>query len=299
MGNYTLGDAARILKVSPGRLRYWERTALVRLRNELQESEESAPSFEFRDLVCARAVLGLIEQGVSLRRIRNSVERLRHNVPELEDPLSALRVWAEGSPRVVVQHAGRLLEPSGQMVLDFVAGPEGEAPPVADLTLHRETETAPPSAIDWFERGCSFDADAKTYGEAEEAYRHAIEIDPTFADAHCNLGAVLYNQGQRSAARRCFERCIELEARHVEGHYNLGNLLEEDGADKPALHHYQSALEGDPLSAELHVNLALLHEKMGAPLLGREHWRRYLQIEPKGPWSDVARQRVKNASPRR
>ena len=96
VGSYTLGDAARILKVTPGRLRYWERTAIVRLRDGLHDERfatgegartSPSPSFEFKDLVCAKAVIGLIEQGVPLRRIRSSVERLRQNVPELEEPL--------------------------------------------------------------------------------------------------------------------------------------------------------------------------------------------------------------------
>jgi tetratricopeptide (TPR) repeat protein len=288
VATYSLGDAARILKVSPQRLRYWERIALVRLRSGLEADSE----FEFKDLVCAKAVLGLIERGISLRRIRGSVEALRERVPELDDPLGSLRVWAEGSARMVVDCEGVLFEPDGQLVLDFrPQQTSGES--VSEIGSARDgSESELPSAMDWFERGCEIDSDAATYDQAAAAYRSAIELDPHFADAHCNLGAVLYNQGQRTASRRCFERCIEIDARHVEAHFNLANLLEEDEADDLALSHYQTALAADPMYADLHINLALLHEKMGKPARGAEHWRRYLQLEPQGPWAEVARHRL-------
>ena len=123
------------------------------------------------------------------------------------------------------------------------------------------------------------------------------EIDPTFADAHCNLGAVLYNSGAPEAARRCFERCLEIDSRHVEAHFNLANLLEEAGCDEMAMSHYRQALRSDPFYAELHVNMALLYERLSAPGSGREHWRRYLQLDPMGTWSEVARQRLGKPTP--
>jgi tetratricopeptide (TPR) repeat protein len=286
VATYSLGDAARILKVSPQRLRHWERIALVRLRSGMEAGSE----FEFKDLVCAKAVLGLIERGISLRRIRGSIEALRERVPELDDPLGSLRVWAEGSARMVVDCEGVLIEPDGQLVLDF-RPPSATGESVAEIGSARDG-SEPPTAMDWFERGCEIDSDLATYEEAAAAYRAAIELDSHFADAHCNLGAVLYNQGDRAASRRCFERCIEIDARHVEGHFNLANLLEEDEADDLALSHYQTALAADPLYADLHINLALLHEKMGKPTRGAEHWRRYLQLAPQGPWVEVARHRL-------
>ena len=219
MSTYTLADAARILNVSPSRLRYWKRTALVHPR--LVDGDR--PGFDFRDLVHVRAVLALLDQGVPLRRIRRSLEVLRKRAPDLPDPLPSLRLWAEGSERMVVQHGDVLLEPSGQMVLDFgsTATSDRVAADVQSIQTG-ESETA----LDWFERGCGLDSEPSTLDRAIEAYERAIELDPGFADAHCNLGAVLYNLGRRPAARRCFERALKIEAWHVEAHLNLGNVLE-------------------------------------------------------------------------
>jgi len=290
---YSLRDAARILKVPPSRLRYWKRTALA----QLQDGDlrlESRPDFDFRDLVCVRAMLTLVDRGVSVRRIRRSVEVLQENLPDLEDPLAALRLWADGSERVVVEHQGVLLEPDGQMVLDFGVGEldvEGPA-----LISERHTDEAGPDpyaeAVDHFEQGCRLDTEPATYGQAVELYRRCIELDPEFGDAHCNLGAVLYNLGRSGESRACFERCLQLDRNHVEANFNLANLLEEEGRDEVAMSHYRAALQADPFYADLHVNMALLYEKLRMPRKARDHWRRYLQLDPTGGWVDVARQRL-------
>jgi len=283
VSTYTLGDAARILKVSPARLRYWERTEL------LQSGAGDRSMLEFRDLVCLRGILMLLENGVPLRRIRRNVELLRQRLPELDDPLRALRLWVEGSGRVVVRHEGVLLEPDGQMVLDF--GMETEARDRV-AALGRPSSEVVETAIDCFERGCQLDADPATYAQAIEAYRRGIELDPEYADCHCNLGAVYYNQGRRGQARSCFERCLEIDEQHVEARFNLANLLEEEGQNEKALHHYRAALAADPTYPDVHINLALLYEKLGMNEAARASWRRYLRLDASGSWSEVARQRL-------
>ena len=300
MSRFSLGAAARILRVSPTRLRYWERTELVRLRSELEEQlslsadrGELHPGFDFRDLVTARAVLSLIEQGISLRRIRRSVDELRRRLPDLDEPLTALRLWADGSPRVVVRHGSTWLEPDGQLVLDFSMD---DAPPVTELEQARQdAETRDWSAATWFEHGCQLDGDPRTFEAAAYAFRRAIELAPDFADAYCNLGAVLYNQGKRGEARRCFERCLEECRTHVEANFNLANMLEEGGSDQPALRHYLEAWRADPDYPDVHVHLALLYEKLGMPDQGLVHWSRLLELDPEGAWAPIARERMSEA----
>ncbi|MCP4036958.1 MAG: tetratricopeptide repeat protein, partial [bacterium] len=184
-------------------------------------------------------------------------------------------------------------EPEGQMVLDFSGAGAACGDPASiedhsakdSVAMHEELLTQ-------FERGCGLDSDPASYKEAMRAYERCLELDPSFADAHCNLGAVLYNAGKPEPARRCFERCLEIDCDHVEAHFNLANLLEEVGCDEMALSHYRAALRSDPFYAELHVNMALLYERLSVPKSGREHWRRYLQLDPAGTWAEVARRRL-------
>jgi len=283
---YSLRDVARILKVSPARLRYWERTELVKTPAKVAPRSE----FEFRDLVCLRGIVSLLEQGVPLRRIRRNVEALRERLPEIDDPLRSLRLWVEGSDRVVVRHDGILIEPDGQAVLDF--GPSHENLEGVTAIDRGQGVDLAEAAEEHFARGCGFDSDPESFAQAIECYQEGIRLLPDFSDCHCNLGAVYYNQGERVQARSCFERCLQIDTQHVEANFNLANLLEEDGYDDQALRHYRAAFAADPLYPDLHINMALLYEKLGLSPKAERHWKRYLQLDASGPWADVARRRL-------
>ena len=185
-----------------------------------------------------------------------------------------------------------LVVADGQLLLDFDAGAAGEAKPVAELPA---AASGPGTALEWFERGCQLDIEDGTLEEAIEAYRRALALDPTLADAHCNLGTAWYNRGDREAARASYEAALAQYPAHREANFNLANLLEEAGRREAAIHHYKRAVTADPCFADAHLNLALLYEKIGIPRRGREHWRRYLQVAPDGTWAEVARQRLREA----
>jgi tetratricopeptide (TPR) repeat protein len=291
VGTYTLDDVARITGVSRARLKYWERTALLEpavARNSGNSRSEDS-EFEFCDLVTVRSVLSLLDRGVSLRRIRRSVDTLRKRIPDVDRPLGSLRPWLDGSPRVVVRHDGVLVEPDGQLVLEL--GPNRTDAPVA-LCARASNASPGESAEQWFEQGCKLDSNRSTYAEAIEAYMRAIECDPDCADAHCNLGSVYFNQDRLASARVCFERSLVIDPQHVESNLNLATLLEDEGRHQMALRHYKVALDADPMYADAHVSLALVYEKIGLRRKARGHWRRYLQLEPSGTWVEIAHQRL-------
>ena len=344
MPDYSLGDVARILKVSPRRLRYWQKTELLStIETDSHEpvigsdveleiegavddaaGDDSDEGYAFRDLVVLRAIVSLVDKGIPLQRIRSNLETLRDRLPELDDPAAALRLWDESSAKLVVRHDGRLEEAGGQLVLEFegtqMPAASAEVASLADFDSISESKpdhavnnavnnaannaanntvsiaVARGDAVEWFERGCELDAESSKYAEAIEAYETALEIEPDYADAYCNLGAVRYNQGQRAEARRAFEACLSREADHVEANFNLANVLEEEGDDRGALAHYRRALAADPLYPDLHINLALLYEKLVRERPACDHWRRYLQLDPRGSWAEVARSRLKRDS---
>jgi Tfp pilus assembly protein PilF len=280
---YTLGDVARICGVSRRRLRYWERTALV--VSLPLDAQRGQTAFDFRGLVTVRTIAELVGRGLPLRRIRQSVAAVRERIPDCE-ALPSLRAW-DACGRVVVRHDGVLMEPDGQLVLEWSPGAGVES-----LAANRSGERARQIALYWFERGCGLDADSETWEQAGEAYRRSVQADPSFADAHCNLGSVYFNQGRRALARECFERAVALVPGHLEANLNLGTLCEEDGADEAALRHYRTALAESPLYPDTHVSLALVYEKLGLPRTARSHWRRYLVLDAKGAWSELARRRL-------
>ena len=283
---YSRAEAARIVRVSPTRLREFERMNLV----HPTRGAGADVSFDFADLLSLRALVSLLERGVPMRRIRRSVERMRQRWPDLERPVVALQLQDGAPQRLVVRTQGSLLDPDGQLLLDF-ADATGAATPVASLP---RGESGPaPTALDWFERGCQLDAAADTLPEAIEAYRCALALDPTLADAHCNLGTAHYNRGERDLARAAYQASLEQDPTHREANFNLANLLEEAGRREAAVHHYKRTLAADPCFSDAHLNLALLYEKLRVTRRAREHWRRYLQLAPDGTWAEVARRRLR------
>src|SRR5437764_11882286 len=62
-------------------------------------------------------------------------------------------------------------------------------------------------------------------GKAAEKFRNALKLDPTFADAHLNLGSVLLQSGSTDAAIGEFQAAIRLQPRAAEAHLNLGKAL--------------------------------------------------------------------------
>jgi len=287
--DYSLADVARIFAVSPARLRYWQRTELI----PASPGDARQPTFGFRDLVCIRTVMALLERGVPVRRIRRSVARIRERIPEIERPLDSLRVWVEGSDRVVVRHQGSWVEPDGQLVLDLELDPvqRDDVRPLRPVGA-KSAERDPDAALEWFEVGCRLDTDAARHVEAIDAYRRAIACDPDFADAHCNLGALHQQHGDRDAARGCYEAAVAADAGHVEARFNLAGILEEEGRDEAALVHYRSAAKSDPTFPDAHLNLALLYDRLGLGRRARDHWRRYLGLRPEGTWAELAKKRL-------
>lgn len=289
MTTYSYRDASKILRISSARLRSWERTGLL----QPSAVHDGEAALDFRDLAYIKTVLGLLQCGIPLRRIRHNIALIREKMPDLESPLGSLRVWVEGSSRIVLRHGGGLIEPSGQHVIDFSAAPPTNEREIILLeNFFDARDDAPETALDWFERGCLADSSAETYDEAIAAYQNAIRIDPNFADAHCNLGTVYYNQGRRKEARACYERATQLDPEHVEGHYNLGSLFEEENQNEAAIRCYKTCIRSDPMYAEAQLNMALLYEKMGMRRRAKEHWHRYVQLEPTGNWAEIARKHL-------
>lgn len=56
---------------------------------------------------------------------------------------------------------------------------------------------------------------------SERAFRKAVELDPGFAQAHNNLGALLAEQGQWAEAQSCFEAALTHDPKNEKARLNL------------------------------------------------------------------------------
>ncbi len=90
--------------------------------------------------------------------------------------------------------------------------------------------------------------------EAEEAYRRAIGIDPTYEEAYYNLG-VLLKHDRPSEAQMLFRRALELDPFWACAYRELGYVLVKRGAHREAEGHLLKAVELDPNDAWAHIYL--------------------------------------------
>ena len=91
---------------------------------------------------------------------------------------------------------------------------------------------------------------------AEDAYREAIARGET-AELHNALGSVLFRRTRYGEAEAAFRRAIELAPDSVHGHRNLAGVLFERGDSAAAISHLQRAIEIAP-NASLYTNLGTI-----------------------------------------
>ncbi|TXT36862.1 MAG: hypothetical protein FD138_848, partial [Planctomycetota bacterium] len=85
---------------------------------------------------------------------------------------------------------------------------------------------------------------------------------------------------------------VELDHQYLEAWTQLGCVHAQLGEWEPALEAFNIALDIHPdyPDARLHKAEALHH--LGKTSEAREHWQAYLTHDQRGPWADVARQRL-------
>ncbi len=291
---YSLREAARILEVPETRLRALARAGFL----APQRGPIGPLSFGFRDLLLLRTTRGLLESGVSMRRIRRIWASLRDQL-SANLPLSSITIHTDGEEVVASDGSARWSADSGQFLLNFeaseiaerageatgfgrlgiVAGTGARTPATgaprwedarADRVRFLDAEPAghgldsadlAPTADEWYETGC--DLEDSDPAQAREAYEHALELDSDRPDVHVNLGRLFHVAGERGRAEPHYREAVKLDPDDPTPHFNLGVLLEEQGRRDEAVHAYRQAILRDPDFADAHCNLGLLLESFG------------------------------------
>jgi len=100
---------------------------------------------------------------------------------------------------------------------------------------------------------------AATQGNRREAiifFRQALTLDPQFADAYNDLGAVYLAQGELSQAAEQFQRTLDLAPEHRLALSNLSIVLMRMNRHREAGETARRALALEPGQARMHLILA-------------------------------------------
>jgi tetratricopeptide (TPR) repeat protein len=265
MGGYGAREVAKMLGLSVSQVRAYVRAGFL----EPMRGPRGELRFSFQDLVLLRTAKGLVSARIAPRRVRSALRKLKEQLPEGR-PLRGVHIRAEGD-RIVVGHGGARWSPeSGQTLFDF--GAEELARKVAPLQLRARGG----DASDWYERACDLEETAPD--EARNAYRKALELDPSHADAWVNLGRLLHEGGDLRGAAQHYRKAIELQPDNVVALFNLGVALEDLRMPQEAILAYRAALAADSGCADAHYNLSQLYEARGEGAAALRHLKAYRKL---------------------
>jgi len=274
---YTIGDAARLVGLSPSQVRSYARAGFL----EPDHGPRGELRFTFRDLVLLRAAKDLMAARIPAARIRRSLKRLKQHLPRGR-ALSELRLVAEGHD-IVVRDGGLAWTPeSGQLVLDFStatlaqrAAPIARRQHAAARRIEEELD-----AEQWFALGLELEVSAPE--EARDAYRRALERDPLHLDAHVNLGRLLQEAGRVEEAVTHYRAVLEGHPAYATAWFNLGVALEDLGRPRDAIKAYEEAIGADRKLADAYYNLARLYVQAGKKAAALRYLSKY-KVLTEGP----------------
>lgn len=279
-------EVCRLLGLTRGQLRSLDRTGVVSPSGR----RRGRRAYTFNDLIALRTASQLMDQKVRLRDVARAVAILKEALPKVTRPLSELRVVSDGK-RVVVRAQDGSFEPcTGQMLLDFDV--ESLRSDVVRVLRPRVAKQRKRSAYELYMRASQLDEDPSTFDEAESLYRQALEQDPYLAIAYTNLGNICFRRQDDASAERLYLRALEIEPQQSEAHYNLGYVMLERGDPGAAVPYFRSAIAADPTFADAYFNLAMAFEHIGDVQHARPCWKRYVELEPRGTWAEIARKHL-------
>lgn len=273
MKGYGTREVAKMLGLSVGQVRSSVRLGFL----SPGRGPRGEWCFSFQDLVLLRAAKDLRAARIAPGRIRSALQTLRGKLPPGRS-LTGLHFSADGRRIVVADGTARWQPETGQILFDFgVAELAKKVAPLArQAFLDAGTGAERLSAQDWYEWGCELEVAAPA--EAREAYRCALSLDPTHADAHVNLGRLLHEAGDAAAARKQYRLALASRPEDATAVFNLGVALEDLGRPGAALEAYKKAVTLDPDNADAHYNVANLYERVGQTAAALRHLKAYRKL---------------------
>src|SRR5690606_18012218 len=93
----TRGEIARLLGLTPGRLRTLDKAGVVSPTGR----RKGRRAYTFSDLIALRTAQTLLDQRVRLRDVTRAIGALKRSLPRVTRPLQELRIMSDGQKVVV------------------------------------------------------------------------------------------------------------------------------------------------------------------------------------------------------
>ena len=297
---YTPAMLAELLELPITTIRRWQRRGLIRPARQVNK----LPYFDFQEVASARRIAKLIQLGDSPKTIESKLLKLAELTPELQRPLSQLSIIVEGRD-VLLRRGEGLVEPGGQKRIDFdaIESPaqhDEEARDVLDIAAAHgdEKEEISIESIYSFSRPQQYVAladqfeDAGELDSAVQVYRAMLLAFGPSPESSFRIAELLYLLGDIPAARERYFLAVELDETYVEARASLGCVLAELGQPEMAVSAFRGALDFHADYPDVHFHLGRVLDDLGNSQDAEEHWRKFIELSPKSPWAEEARERL-------
>jgi tetratricopeptide (TPR) repeat protein len=238
--------AARILAVSPDRIRYWVKRRLV----QPAATRGRRYRFAFNDLLIMRMAKELLPSHRHLEPFQRCFNRARAFFDPAR-PVTSLKLHNDDG-RILVRDGEITFEAdSGQLLLCF------DTPTPARI----DDRFAPARVRERFE-------EAKRLAESDPLHALTLYTDllgrePGNFDLRLRMASLLEREGDLAGALRHLLGAAVVVPANAEAHLRLGLVYRKREEFDDAIQSLTRAVECDPLSLEAHRNLAELYESLG------------------------------------
>lgn len=119
------------------------------------------------------------------------------------------------------------------------------------------------------------------YKDAEDQFRRAIDLRPTYVDAHCNLGSLLRVMGHFVESETALRRAVKLKPTHQGALSSLGLTLLMLARVRDAKSYFEKVLRVSPRDTEALGGMAQVATFEGRFQEAEAAYQRLLELEPK------------------
>lgn len=151
---------------------------------------------------------------------------------------------------------------------------------LAEETLREAGEVFPQEPAIWTKLSQSL-CEQGQFDQAVDFARRALELDPTFAEGHAQLGVALAKMGARSDAMQAYSRAVQCRPRDPYFLRDMGNraFIVNQFAESASM--LREAIRLDPRHASAHFLLAAVHDRTGNQQGAMHEFREAVRLLPR------------------
>ncbi|MCX4189374.1 tetratricopeptide repeat protein [Methylophaga sp. OBS3] len=168
-------------------------------------------------------------------------------------------------------------QPSSQEVQPVIDALNSGQVAVAEAAAKKLTKNYPGAFVAHNLYGNALAAQNK-FKDAVAAFRKALEIDPSIAEMHFNLGILLTNLNRTDEAIQAYKKTVTLKPGFTDAYYNLGFALQYQSKFAQAAEAYQKAIDQQPGFFEAIANLGVCLQEQGKSIEAEAAYKKALQL---------------------